>query len=596
LYVGAFEQIEAVYQRYFALVSMLIATPVVLYAGAPLFRSAWRDVARRRLGMDVPVALALGAALAFSIVNALRGTGHVYFDSATMFLFFLALGRFLEKRARHRAGGVFNALADLQPLAALRVRNGELEHVGSIELKVGDIVRVAPGEAVPADGELVSNDGTFDEALLSGESLGRKHRNGDALLGGSLNAGSAPVDVRVTHLGADSYLERIRSLLGRALADRPQFLQVADRFAAAFVGGLLVVTLIASAVWWQFAPERAFEIALALLVVTCPCSARVLERLGDVDLWLFDKTGTLTEGRLGIAGTRTFGTLDAENALRVAAALEAGIEHPVARAFRGVAPAAVASRVEYRTGYGVAGEVAGKHYRLGSARFVGAADDDRAQGVYLADDSGVVAHIELADRLRPHAREAVAALAAATRNSLLASGDTPAAVAAVAARVGIPHYYAEQTPADKLELLREAQQQGRVVAAIGDGINDAPLLARADVSIAMVAGSELARATADVVFTGDDLRVLARLPELAAATRRIVRQNLTWAALYNVIAVPLAASGLLAPWMAAIGMSASSLIVVGNALRLNGAFRTTAAAERAAQTAAPAALPERGAA
>jgi Cu2+-exporting ATPase len=621
LYAGAFEQMETVYQRYFALVSMLIATPVVLYAGAPLFRSAWRDIARRRLGMDVPVALALGAALAFSIVNALRGTGHVYFDSATMFLFFLALGRFLEKRARHRAGGVFNALADLQPLAALRVRNGELEHVGSIELTVGDVVRVAPGEAVPADGELVSNDGTFDEALLSGESLGRKRYSGDALLGGSLNAGSAPVDVRVTHLGADSYLERIRSLLGRALADRPQFLHVADRFAAAFVGGLLLVTLIASAVWWQIAPERAFEIALALLVVTCPCalslaaptafavalgrlaqhglllrSARVLERLGDVDLWLFDKTGTLTEGRLGIAATRTFGSFDADRALRVAAALEAGIEHPVARAFRAVAPTAVASNVEYSAGYGVTGEVAGKRYRLGSARFVGATDGDRAPGVYLADDSGVVAHIELADRLRPHAREAVAALAADTRNSLLASGDTPAAVAAVAARVGIPHYYAEQTPADKLELLREAQQQGRVVAAIGDGINDAPLLARADVSIAMVAGSELARATADVVFTGDDLRTLARLPELAAATRRVVRQNLAWAALYNVVAVPLAASGFLAPWMAAIGMSASSLIVVGNALRLNGMFRKTTTAERAAPTAAPAALPEREAA
>ena len=602
LYVGAFNAMDAVYQRYFALVSMLIATPVVLYSGAPIFRAAWRDLVRRRLGMDVPVALALAAALAFSIVNALRGVGQVYFDSATMFLFFLTLGRFLEARARHKAGGVFNALAELKPLAALRKRDGVLERIGSIELAVGDTVLVEPGQAVPADGELTSAQGSFDEALLSGESLGRARVRGDTVLGGSLNAGSAPVEIKVTQLGSDSYLERIGSLLHRALADRPAFLELADRFAAAFVGGLLLVTFAAGAAWWYFAPERAFEIVLALLVVTCPCalslaaptafavalgklaqqglllrSARVLERLRDVNLWMFDKTGTLTEGRMGVAHVTPLANVSTATALGIAAALEAGIEHPIARALRAQLPAALAADVEYRAGYGVSGRVASRRYTLGSARHVGASAEQAARPhcVYLADDERLIARIDLADRLRPHARAAVTALDAAAGDTVLVSGDEPLAVADVAERLGFRRHFAAQTPADKLALLRAAQAEGRVVAAVGDGINDAPLLAQADVSVAMVAGSQLAQATADVVFTGEDLRVLARLPALAAATRRIVRQNLTWAALYNVIAVPLAAAGLLAPWMAAIGMSVSSLVVVGNALRLNRAFKPT---------------------
>jgi Cu2+-exporting ATPase len=323
----------------------------------------------------------------------------------------------------------------------------------------------------------------------------------------------------------------------------------------------------------------------------------VLERLRDVDLWLFDKTGTLTEGRLGVTRVTTSGESgvgsldptppatgprrriqesDAESrrdfVLGVAAALEAGIEHPVARALRTQAtPAAIAEGVEYRTGYGVTGRVDGTQYTLGSARYVGARVERASNAVYLATARGLVATIELADRLRPSARAAVATLAR-TADIMLVSGDEPAAVTHVAAEVGIARALAQHAPEDKLRVLRAAQAQGRVVAAVGDGVNDAPLLAAADVSIAMVAGSRLAQAAADVVFTGDDLRVLARLPDLAAATRRVVRENLAWAAGYNLIAVPLAAAGVLAPWMAAVGMSVSSLVVVGNALRLHRAF------------------------
>ena len=593
LYIGGFEHMEAAYASFFVLASMVVATPVVLYSGAPIFASAWRDLRGGRLGMDVPVALALVIALGASLVNALRGSGHVYFDSATMFLFFLVLGRFLESRARRRAGGVFDALADLRPLSTTRRRGDSLERIGTIELAPGDLVVVAPGEAVPADGELTSEHGAFDESLLSGESLGRLRARGEAVLGGSVNAGRAPAEIRVTRLGADSYLERVGNLLQRALADRPAFLRVADRWATWFVVALLAITAAAGAFWLSTAPDRAFEVVLSLLVVTCPCalslaapaafavalgtlarrglllsSARVLERLGDVTTWMFDKTGTLSEGRIVVGRVDTLAALDAESCLALAAALEASNEHPIARALRAGGPITAATDVDYQPGYGVTGTIDGRRYRLGSARHVGALGSDDSQCVYLADGQELLARIELTDTLRPRAREALAALEARGYALLLVSGDTLGAVSRAAGALGVKEWHATQRPEDKLALLEARQRSGAVVAAVGDGINDAPLLAQADVSVALVAGSQLAQASADIVFTGDDLRVLARLPDWAAATRRIVRQNLAWAAVYNLAAVPLAAAGLIAPWMAAIGMSLSSLVVVGNALRL----------------------------
>jgi Cu2+-exporting ATPase len=598
LYVAEFKPVAASYVSLFAIASLLISTPVVLYSGAPIFRSAVMDLKAKRLGMDVPVALAIAVALAASIVNALRGAGHVYFDSATMFVFFLTLGRFLEARARHQAGGVFDALADLRPLAASRRCGTLVERVGTIELEIGDCVVVEPGGALPADGELLSARGSFDEALLSGESLPRTRRRGDTVLGGSVNVGREPVDVLVTKLGADSYLDRVGTLLHRAIADRPQFLQLADRWAGGFVAGILLLTAIAGAAWLFVAPERAFEVVLAMLVVTCPCalslaaptafavalgrlarhglllrSARVLERLERVDAWLFDKTGTLTEGRITVQRVTTHGSLSAEECLRVAAALEAGIDHPIARALRADGAAAAAQSAQYLPGFGVTGRVAGREYSLGSPRHVGESSGaDTPQCVYLSDADGLLARIDLADTLRPHARDALASLQAAGAELRLVSGDEPGAVRAAARELGIARFHAAQTPDRKLDLVREWQSAGRIVAAVGDGINDAPLLARADVSIALVAGSKLAQASADIVFTGGDLRLLARLPEWAAATRRIVRQNLAWAAVYNFVAVGLAATGMLTPWMAAIGMSLSSIAVVANALRLNRAL------------------------
>ncbi len=365
-----------------------------------------------------------------------------------------------------------------------------------------------------------------------------------------------------------------------------------------FVAAVLVVTVAAGGSWLAAAPERAFDVVLALLLIACPCalslaarapyaialgrlarlglplsSARMLERFADVDLWLLDKTGTLTDGRLGIGYVRQPGSAansDPHLPLRIAAALEAGIDHPIARAFTESAPhPPLATNVRYRPGYGVTGRIAGVEYALGSARFVGVPPDHAAPStVYLAAGGDLIAQIALVDRLRSTARAAVAMLARSA-DVVLVSGDEPVAVEQVAMELNVPRALARHAPADKLRVLDEAQAHGRVVAAVGGGVDDALLLARADLSIALASSSRLTRAGADATLVGDDLRVLAGLPALAAATRRIVRQNLALTAAHNLIALPLAAASVLTPWMAAVGLCASSLVVVANALRLH---------------------------
>ncbi len=596
LYLGAFSAMDARFEQFFIFASLLIATPVVLYAGAPIFSSAWSALSRHGVNMDVPVSLAIAAALGASVFNAFRGSGHIYFDSATMFVFFLTLGRFLETRARNKAGSLFAALGELTPISAHRRSDNTVSKVGTLELNVGDTVVVAPGEALPADGILRTRRATIDESILSGESLGQSKLAGDALLGGSLNSGSEPIDVEITHLGNESYIARVGNLLNAAMADRPNFIGLADRAAAWFVVALLLLTTACGLTWLVVAPERAFEIVLAMLVVTCPCalslaaptafavalgqfaqrglllrSARIIERMGDVHLWMFDKTGTVTEGRMTINHIQTFAKTDSEECLQLAAALEAGIEHPIARAFQCSAAIPAATQVQCVAGEGISGIVNGRSLRLGSAAFTGMQDDSDgcSRLIFLMEGTTPLARFELTDTIRAHARNALQQLASSGMQIALVSGDREANVANTANTLGLAHYYAKQLPEQKLELLQKKQDEGCVVAAVGDGINDAPLLGRADVSIAMVSGSQLAKATADIVFTGSDLRVVAQLPKLCNRVRVVVRQNLMWAACYNLLAIPLAATGLIAPWTAALGMSLSSVMVVLNALRLN---------------------------
>jgi P-type Cu2+ transporter len=610
LYVGAFQDMDAGLETLFRWVSLVVATPVALYSGQPFFVGAWRDIRSGRPGMDVPVSLAVGGAWLASVAHTLTGEGEVYFDSVTMFVFFLSLARYLEMGARHRAGDTQEALARLLPEAARRrAADGDWETVALRELRPGDIVSVRHGETLPADGRLRNAGARLDESMLTGESRPRSRRAGETALAGSVNLGD-PMEFEVERTGSDTLVSSIGRLLDRAQSERTPIAAAADRVARWFVVGVLGAAALTWFAWNAVDPSRAFAITLAVLVVTCPCAlsiatpaaltaatgflarhgllvtrAGAIERLARVRRLIFDKTGTLTLGQLRITAVEPLDGVAADEALSVAAALEAMSEHPIARAFAVAHPAGPASEIQVSPGLGIEGIVQGRRWRLGradwAARLANAtpppvSGDDTI--VCLAGESGVVAIFRLADRLRPGARQQLALLASLGLEMEIASGDAADAVAPVAAAVGIGRWQAGMTPEEKLTLLRLRQDAGDTVAMVGDGVNDAPVLAGADVSVAMAGGTPLAQTSADMVLLGESLEPLAEGVTHARRTLRIVRQNLAWAAAYNMTALPLAATGYIAPWMAAIGMSLSSLLVVLNALRLSRAPRGERAA------------------
>lgn len=606
LYAGAFQGMEPALERFLRLVSLVVATPVVLYAGYPFFAGAWRDLKSGHAGMDVPVALAIGGAYVASVVHTVQGAGEVYFDSVTMFVFFLSLGRFVEMLARHRTGDTADALGALLPASAQRVSMaGTTETVALAELAAGDVVIVRDGDAVPADGRILEGTTRMDESLLTGEFQPRRRESGDPVLAGSLNRGS-PIRVAIERTGQDTLLSGVARLLDRAQASRPRIARSADRVARWFVTAILVTAAVVFTVWWQIAPERAFEITLAVLVVTCPCALSLatptalsaaigalsrqgllvarsdaLEPLADVDVLLVDKTGTLTRGRPEIRGVEPSPGWTVRDAITLAARLEAASGHPLAAAFP-VADVAAAEAVETVPGAGVAGDIDGIRHRIGRPDWVaelapaplGATPDaspgeaDTETRIALANSDGPIAGFRIGDALRPQVAETVAALRDEGIRLEIVSGDGPRAVEAVARSSGITDWRAGLDPADKLARLETLRAAGHRVAMLGDGVNDAPVLAGADVSMAMGSGTTLAQTSADLILLGRSLEPIASGHCLARKTRRVIRQNLAWAAAYNSLAMPAAALGWVQPWMAAIGMSLSSLVVVLNAGRL----------------------------
>jgi len=603
LYTGAFQGMDASLEELFRWVSLVVATPVALYSGYPFFAGAWRDIRSGRPGMDVPVALAVGAAWTASVVHTISGQGEVYFDSVTMFVFFLSLARYLEMGARHRAGDTQEALARLLPEAARRKgADGDWETVALRELSPGDVVSVRHGEILPADGRLHAGGARLDESMLTGESRPRRRQSGELALAGSINVGD-PIEFRVERTGGDTLVSSIGRLLDRTQSERTPMAAAADRVARWFVIGVLSAAAMTWFAWNAIDPSRAFEITLAVLVVTCPCAlsiatpaaltaatgflarhgllvtrAGAIESLAGVRRVIFDKTGTLTLGQLRVTGVEMLADMEPGQALGIAASLEALSEHPIARAFSIAHPAGPAREVQVFPGLGVEGAVGDARWRLGRpdwAAELAAAPAPPVDGdetaVCLAEESGVVAIIRLADQLRGGTPAQLARLRGLGLSIEVASGDSAEAVASVAASVGVERWHAAMTPQQKLALLRQRQQAGEAVVMVGDGVNDAPVLAGADVSVAMAAGTPLAQTSADMVLLGESLEPLATGVSQARRTLRIVRQNLAWAAGYNTIALPLAATGFIAPWMAAIGMSASSLLVVLNALRLSRA-------------------------
>lgn len=620
LYAGDHYGIEDRIAEFLRLVSLLICLPIIVYSARPFFTAAIRGLKARAPGMDLPVAIAIGAAFLASARATLAGEGEIYFDSVAMFVLFLSATRYIEMRTRHRADDFTQALAGMLPETVIRLTGGDAEVVALDRLQVGDLVLLRPGDVVPADGVVESGSIDADESLLTGESMPVHRQAGMAVSAGSISRGGSAT-VRVTLTGAGTSLAETARLLERARADRPRVAVLADRIASRFVLAVLTITALTGVVWLQVDAARAFEIVLATLVVTCPCAlalatpaaiaatasrlaaegflmvrARVLEILARPAIIVFDKTGTLTSGRPSIDRVRVLRPgLGDGDCLRLAAAMETASEHVLARAFARPDAASGAELEELRVtaGAGVEARIEGRMHRIGNRDFVAGLAADAAASlpasgdateVWLGDAEGMLAVFDIVDAPRADALQAVRELRSAGFELVVASGDRAAPVGKLARFLGIDRWHASLSPAGKLDLLDALRQDGRPVLMVGDGINDAPVLAAADASIAIDAGTALARASADAVVPGTRLAVVAQAADASKRTRSIIRQNISWAIGYNLAAVPLAASGILAPWMAAIGMSLSSLLVVGNATRLRSR-RPTVAVERNRQAA-----------
>ena len=589
--------------------SLILTLPVILYACGPFFRNAWRDIKLRRVGMDTPVALGIGAAFVASVWATLIGHGHVYYDSINMFVFFLLGGRYLELLARQKALRATEELGRLAPAFADRLigegADVTVERVLVSALHVGDRVLVKPGTQIPADGIVVEGASSVDESLLTGESRPIAKALDAAVTGGSLNIDS-PLTVCVTQVGEATRLAAILRLMERGALEKPVAVTVADRVASWFLWGLLALSALTALVWWLIDPARALPVTVAVLVVSCPCAlslatpvaltiasgrlaregllvtrGHAIEVLAQVTDVVFDKTGTLTTGAMQIAHIVPLADLSTDDCLQLAAALEQRSSHPLARALNRAAaemPLPEAHDEQHETGGGIEATVNGRRLRIGHAAYVASlvghiapeqsASEQAVTTLYLGAVGVWLARFELRDEVRSDAHETVQRLQAQGLRIALLSGDDPGVVTALATQLGINEAHGRATPQSKLERVSAWQAEGRVVCMVGDGVNDAPVLAQAQVSVAMGEGTELARTQGDCVLLGHRLAVLADSMALARATRRTIRENLWWAVIYNAIALPVAMGGFLTPWLAGIGMSFSSLWVVLNSLRL----------------------------
>ncbi|MDP3619481.1 MAG: cation-translocating P-type ATPase [Ramlibacter sp.] len=594
--------------------SWVLTLPVIVFSSWPFFRAAFRDLSRLRVGMDVPVALGIAIAFAASSAATFDPKGplgsEVWYDSVTMFVFFLLSGRMLEQRLRDRTAGSLEALMRRLPRAVLRkTADGRFEHVPATRLQAGDIVRLLPGETVPADGLVVEGVSDMDEALLTGESNPVTRSAGEPLIAGTQNV-TGVITMRVERTGSQTRYAGIVALMEQAALDKPLLAQAADRIAGPFILGVIAAAGAAAMYWWPTDPHHAISVAIAVLVVTCPCALslatpaatlaaagalarrgilvrrlQALDACAAIDTVVFDKTGTLTHENLTVSAVHLRPCADPARVMALAGALAQHSLHPASRAIAKAAGAAhdATHGVTYHlrdcheiAGSGVLAQLreseGARSLRLGSAVFcgvIGVADAASATQVHLADDDGLLATFELEEVLRS---DSVAALASLRSDSLrlqLLSGDNETAVRRMALRAGLETAVGGCSPEAKLDHVAGEQALGHRVMMVGDGVNDGPVLARADASVAMGQGAPLAQARADFTVPGGQLAAISQLLRLARRTRRVVRQNLAWAAIYNAVCVPLAVVGAMPPWLAGLGMAASSLLVVANSARLS---------------------------
>ena len=609
LYFGDWTGMESGYRRFFYWVCLILTVPVLSYSGGVFFARAWRDLRVLRTGMDVPVALGLLVAFCGSAWSTIRGEGHVYYDSIVMFIFLLLVARYLEFAARGRALRHYDRLLRILPVTVTRLLPGGAgyheETLPLVRLAPGDRLLVRPGETIGADGTIISGASRIDESLITGESVPVTRSAGAAVIGGSTNIES-PIQVRVERAGDDTMLSGILRLADRGRLGRPRITEFTDRVASVFVLAVIILAAGIGLYWWHVRPEMWLPVTVAVLVITCPCAlslatpialtcarsafmrqglavagANALEILYRSSRVVFDKTGTLTRGRPVLLELHCLSAADRDHCLHIAAALEQQSEHPIAAAIRaalGRAPALEFDHVHNYPGRGIAGTLRGRRYFLGTAAYVGeqvsypvdagSGISAGASSVLLADEQEVLCVMHFGDELRVGARQLLDTLRRLGKQTMLLSGDSADAVRQVAHDLGITDYRARLLPDQKREIVDALIEAGELVVFVGDGVNDAPVLAVAHASVAMGQGVDIAKLNADMILLNDNLDTLARAFVHARATSRVIRQNLGWALGYNLLALPAAAAGLVAPWQAAIGMSLSSLLVVANSIRL----------------------------
>lgn len=600
LHAGDIQGIEARYQSLLRWVSLPVAGFVVFYAARPFFTSAWRHLRQGALVMDLPVSLAIGLAFAASTWATISGTGQVYFDSVVMFTFLLLLARFLERRAHQRQLFIWSDAESSLPSAATARRAGQWVTVPRMQLHPQDTILIKAGESVPVDAKVLQGTSAVREDAFNGEHLPRTVATGDTVYAGTVNI-EAALQALVLVDYKDSRLAALQRSVEFAQVNKPRLAILADRIASWFIAGILLVTSVTALAWWQVAPDKAFWIALSVLVISCPCALALatpaaltsaanalrssgvivrtenaLEALSGCTHLLFDKTGTLTEGSLTVDEVRPLDGMESAAILAAAAALQRYSSHPVAKAFSSIEEASGYEQVMYHVGAGLEGRCDNSLYRMGSPQFCRELapnfpeyPDPDLYWIGLCREDTPLAWIGLSDVERQEAPDVINAARRSGLQVELLTGDSSAQGPLLARRLGIETVNSNQTPQQKMAHVQQLQEMGAVVAMVGDGLNDAPVLGVADASFAVSGATDLARSQADFVIVGGDLHKIIETLHKARHSRRVVRQNFAWALGYNLCAIPLAALGFVPPWAAAIGMSLSSLLVVANSMRLN---------------------------
>lgn len=592
MYFDLFGAIENETKQFFHWIAAVLTTPVVLYSGSVFYVGASKALSARTVNMDVPVTIAIFGTYVAGIKSVLSESGDVYFESICMFVFLLLLSRYLEHRSRHKAAQISANMMQHMPVTATLVSdNGILNQCLAKQLQTGQTVLVKAGEIIPVDGQVIDGTSAVDESMLTGEFKPVSKSRGDAVYGGTVSQTGA-LTIEVTQTLKNALVSQIIRLQSSAMATKPKVAATADTFSRYFVMAVLGLSALTFGFWSFQGSSDAFWITISVLVATCPCAlglatpsaltcaiaklnrggvllkrADALEQLTAIDTIALDKTGTLTQGKFSVTKAWYADGTDSALLYDIVCTLEARSEHPIASAF--TSQNALPQLLDFKVvpGKGVEGSIGQEKYRLGSKHFAGAKAEQHWGNVYLCNEQNqCLAVFEVTDNIKDGIAQVLKSLDAYTL--CLISGDTQQHVSSVANTLNIDTLFAEQTPEDKYKTVKALQAKGHNVMMLGDGINDAPVLASADVSVAVGNATDVAKNAADVILLSNELDNVPELLETARATKLKIKQNIAWAIGYNVLILPFAVSGMLTPWLAVIGMSLSSIIVVSNSTRL----------------------------